>query len=169
MNDSSTSFLTTPHSSSKDSQDFSHLFSKQCQTTLSNMEILDRKVRTRESNHTPRVMARIRENQNPRRDLIGIITLSRLILMLKPRTTVILNTLRSTLEKEKAVRIGTIPPITIGTREMKGIIANSLGQLQGGPTRAQMIGNLLLLLDNLHTKAKDRMAITPGPGEGAGL
>ena len=58
MNASSPSLLKIPHFLSKDSQDFSHLFSRPCKTTLSNMEIWVRRERTPGSNHNPRVMAK---------------------------------------------------------------------------------------------------------------
>ena len=86
------------------------------------MEVGVRRERIPGINHSPRVMARRRNNLNLRRGPIATITLRHIIPTPKPRTTIILNTLRNTLEKLKEARIGTKPPIRIKSREMKGII-----------------------------------------------
>ena len=89
MNASSPSLLKIPHFLSKDSQDFSHLFSRPCKTTLSNMEIWVRQ----DKEHPGAITIQgLWQNPNPRRDPIVLITLRHLIPMPKPRLTTILTT-----------------------------------------------------------------------------
>ena len=81
------SLLKIPPFLSKDSQDFSHLFNRQCKTIHFHMEILVRKRRTTGNSHIPRVMARTRAKPKQRRAPIVTITSRHIIPMLKHRIT----------------------------------------------------------------------------------